>query len=263
MVYVKKNKIKKKYICPNCLKDFGNLKYQLELHLNRVNSCKKNKSNRQFGDLPIKIISDDNNNNNNDNLNLNLEIKPIFFTDKNIIFNDTYNTNSTLDDYSNKKYENIIIDEKQNNNFDNNSNLIFELMKKMDLVIKQNEKMNIDIQNLSNEIVELKKDNVKLKNQIILSNDNTKTINNNNCINVNIQINNFNDTNDFKGNFNNLLKETGKYIYLKTIENIFLNPKKPENHNIYIADKNRGYAKIYNDGRWQTQNINIIKVYFS
>lgn len=39
---------------------------------------------------------------------------------------------------------------------------------------------------------------------------------------------------------------------------MFLNPEKPENHNIYVADKNRGYAKIYNDGRWQTQNINII-----
>ncbi len=36
---------------------------------------------------------------------------------------------------------------------------------------------------------------------------------------------------------------------------MFLNP---ENHNIYAVDKNRGYAKIYNDGRWQTQNINII-----
>jgi hypothetical protein len=55
-----------------------------------------------------------------------------------------------------------------------------------------------------------------------------------------------------------LLKETGKFIYLKTVENMFLNPEKPENHNIYVADKNQGYAKIYNDGRWQTQNINII-----
>jgi hypothetical protein len=39
------------------------------------------------------------------------------------------------------------------------------------------------------------------------------------------------------------LQNTGKQIYLKAIENIFVNPKKPENHNLYIADKNRGYVK--------------------
>ena len=117
--------------------------------------------------------------------------------------------------------------------------------------------MNSDISNLNSELFELKKGNILLKNQII-TNTNSNNNTQNNCVNLNVNINNFNETNDFKGNFNNLLKETGKFIYLKTVENMFLNPEKPENHNIYVADKNRGYAKIYNDGRWQTQNINII-----
>jgi hypothetical protein len=45
---------------------------------------------------------------------------------------------------------------------------------------------------------------------------------------------------------------------LKTIKNVFLNPKKPENHTFYISDKSRGLAKIYNNGLWETKNMNII-----
>jgi len=92
----------------------------------------------------------------------------------------------------------------------------------------------------------LKEDNENLKNKVIQYN----TTNNNNCI----VINNFNDTN-YKGNFNNLLKERGKSIYLKTLRNVFLNPQKPENHTFYIADKSRGLAKIYNNGFWETKNM--------
>ena len=45
---------------------------------------------------------------------------------------------------------------------------------------------------------------------------------------------------------------------VKTIENLYLNPEKPENHNIYITDKNREYIKVYNNERWETKNINIL-----
>ena len=37
-----------------------------------------------------------------------------------------------------------------------------------------------------------------------------------------------------------------------------MNPEKPENHNLYIADKNRKYVKKYNEGRWNTDNFNLI-----
>jgi hypothetical protein len=189
MVYVKKNKQKIKYICPNCLKDYGNHFYHYNLHINRINPCKKKNSNNENN------INNDNSNDLNDNLN------------------------------------------------NENNNLIFELMKKMDLIIKQNE--------------ELKKDNEKLKNQIEIFNETPKNTTNY-TLNLNFQINNYNDTKDFKGNFNHLLNSQGKQIYLKPIENLYLNPEKPENHNIYIADKSRKYAKVYNNGRWNTQNINIV-----
>lgn len=133
-----------------------------------------------------------------------------------------------------------------NINVDNNNLLIMELMKK---IINQNDKMNNDILDLKNEISILKDDNENLKNQVIQYN----TTNNNYIL----QINNFNDTN-YEGNFNNLLKEIGKSIYLKTIKNVFLNPQKPENHTFYISDKSRGLAKIYNNGLWETKNMNII-----
>jgi len=232
MVYEKKNKTKKKYICPNCLKDFGNLKYQLELHLNRINPCKK-----------INLNNDVDNNIDNNH----------------IIINNNNNINDIND--CKTKIEEINLDSKQ---FFNDNNVILEFMKKIDYLIKQNEKINNDILNLNNEIEELKEDNKtlkedneKIKNQVMLFNETPKNTTNF-TLNMNFQINNFNDTKDFKGNFNNLLKEQGKNIYLKTIENMYLNPTKPENHNIYIADKNRGYAKIYNNGRWETKNINII-----
>ena len=119
--------------------------------------------------------------------------------------------------------------------------------------------MNNDISNLNNYIKKIKEDNENLKNQIIINNNNvSKNIN----INLNIQINNFSTIDYSKIDktklINSLIKEQGKQIYLKAIENLYLNPENPENHNIYINDKNRGYAKIYNNGRWETKNINII-----
>ena len=162
--------------------------------------------------------------------------------DKNIILD---NENIILDDEK-PDYNDIF---KNNNN--NNYDLILEFMKKI----------NNDILNLNNKITKLeedneklKEDNEKLKNQLILYNNTGK----NTHYTFNLQINNFNDVKDFKGNFNNLLIENGKKIFLKTIENVFLNPDKPENHNIYVSDRNRKYVKTYNNGRWDTRDMNII-----
>jgi hypothetical protein len=230
MVYQKKNKPKKKYICPNCLKDFGNDKYHLELHLNRVNPCKKN-NDLNGGEM-------------------NIEFKPDFKD----ILNYQYNDDENIYFNDEKPNYNDILKNKNN---EINDDLIIEFMKKMDLIIKQNEKMNNDILNLNNKITKLEEENENLKNQVILYNTTPKNTTNY-TLNLNFQINNFYDTKDFKGNFKNLLNENGKFIYLKTIENLYLNPEKPENHNIYITDKNRGYVKVYNNGRWETKNINIL-----
>jgi hypothetical protein len=154
--------------------------------------------------------------------------------------------NGCVNENINIENENINI-ENEDVNIESNNLIIMELMKR---IINQNEKMNNDILDLKNEISILKEDNENLKNQVIQYNT---TNNNNNCI----VINNFNDTN-YKGNFNNLLKERGKSIYLKTLRNVFLNPQKPENHTFYIADKSRGLAKIYNNGLWETKNMGLI-----
>jgi uncharacterized C2H2 Zn-finger protein len=135
------------------------------------------------------------------------------------------------------------------------NNYIIKLKKENEKLIQEDEKIIQEDKKLKEEIIKLKEENEILKNQVIIYNNTpTKTINN--YINV-IQINNFNDT-DYKGNFNNLLNEIGKSIYLKTIKNVFLNPEKPENNNIYIADKSRGLVKVYNNGLWETKNMNII-----
>ncbi len=165
---------------------------------------------------------------------------------------DFNNRKSDFNRHINKKkgcVNNNINIENETINVESNNPIMIEFMNK---IINQNEKMNNDILDLKNKISILEEDNENLKNQVIQYNT-TNNNNNNNCI----VINNFNDTN-YKGNFNNLLKERGKSIYLKTLRNVFLNPQKPENHTFYIADKSRGLAKIYNNGLWETKNMGSI-----
>ena len=223
-----KNKNHIEYICPECLKNFGCYKYHYVNHINKKKSCKKEKDN-----------DDENYNNIIDYEPNNTDIK--------IIDNQLLN----FDNIENIEVINTD-DEKNITNIDNKN--IAELAKKMDYLIKQNEE-------LKKQNGEFKEDIDKLKNQLILSSETTKN-DVKNYINVNIQINNFNDTDYTKMNSKNLIKtlikEQGKQIFIKAIEDFFVNPSKPENHNIYIADKNRKYLKIYNNEKWITDNFKII-----
>ena len=170
MVNVKNEETKIKYICPICLKDFGNKKSNYQNHINKKSGC------------GVDII---------------------------------------------KQLEEIKI---------------------------ENKKKDINILQLKEENVKLKEENEKLKNQTIIYNDNSNSnnITNNNFI---LQINNFDDT-KCEVFIKNLLKYIVKSIYVKTVEDIYLN--NVENHNIYVADKNRGIIKIWNDGIWQSKNTIII-----
>lgn len=145
-----------------------------------------------------------------------------------------------------KNFKNRKIDYERHINKKNGC--VSDINKKMD-------EMNNYITKLKEEIVKLKEENEKLNKQVIIQNNTTQ--NTYNITNI-IQINNFNDTKDYNGNFNNLLKEIGKSIYLKTIKNVYLNPEKPENHNIYVADKSRGLVKVYNNGLWESKSMIII-----
>jgi hypothetical protein len=132
---------------------------------------------------------------------------------------------------------------------------------KIEVMKQQNEKNEIlqlkeENERLREENVKLKEENENLKKQAIIYNDNSNS--NNNTYNINnfiLQVNNFDDT-KCEVFIQNLLKYMGKSIYLKTVEDIYLN--NAENHNIYVADKNRQIVKIWNDGVWQSKNMIII-----
>jgi hypothetical protein len=228
-----KNKNHVEYICI-CGKSFGNHKYHYENHLNKKNPCKPKTNLIQIENI-CNINNTDGDEKNNhfnsgDEITVNID-------EKQIIDNDNINFNQ------------------------DNSALMAELIKKIDYLIKQNEEFKKQNEKFNEDIRELKEDNEKLKNQIVGFDISKNTVYNNN-INVNIQINNFNNMDyskiDKKQLINTILQNSGKQIYLKAIENIFVNPEKPENHNLYIADKNRKYVKKYNNGRWETDNLGII-----
>jgi len=105
---------------------------------------------------------------------------------------------------------------------------------------------------LKQKIKELEKENELLK-----SNANT-IINNGNIINVNIQVNGYNDT-DFS-KITDKLKSLalGKTLMSipKMIENTHFNPNIPENQNIYISNQRGKYAMVYNGQDWAIQDQN-------
>jgi hypothetical protein len=129
-----------------------------------------------------------------------------------------------------------------------------DMRKQLEEIKIQNEEMKIQNEKNEIDIMKLKEENEKLKNQTIIYNDNSNSnnITNNNFI---LQINNFDDT-KCEVFIKNLLKYMGKSIYVKTVEDIYLN--NVENHNIYVADKNRQIVKIFNNGIWQSKNMIII-----
>ena len=226
-----KNKNHIEYICEKCLKSYGCYKYQYEAHLNRKNPCKP------------KIILES-----TDNFDIFSTVNEIVEDIVDNIFNEkNIDTKKNVD--VEKNNDEINFDFVKEEIIGSDNKLMIKLIEKIDHLIKQNE--------------ELKDDNKKIKNQLVLSNSKPNIKADIKAdININIQINNFNNMDyskiDKKHLINTLMHNTGKQIYLKAIENLFVNPEKPENHNLYIADKNRKYVKKYNDGRWETDDLKII-----
>jgi len=137
-----------------------------------------------------------------------------------------------------------------------------EMKRQLEEMKIHNEEMKILNEKKDINIKLLKEENEKLKNQTIIYNDNSNNTTNNNSNNITnnnfiLQINNFDNT-KCEVFIKNLLKYMGKSIYVKTVEDIYLNNEKPENHNIYVADKNRQIVKIFNNGIWQSKNMIII-----
>lgn len=288
-----KNKNHVEYSCEICLKKFLQ-KIDLIRHNNKIKPCIKknnfikienlNNNNLDKNDNDLNGYSNELNGYSNELNGYSSEDEKLDFDEK-TNFNEIldyksdddkiYNIDDNNDDFNIEKpnYNNILgggIDDNENMNDDilnvnndifDNKNIVFELMKKMDFIIKQNEEFKKQNEEFKEDINKLKEDNENLKSQIILSTETNKN-DIKTFINVNIQINNFNDVDYSKMNPKNiiktLIKEQGKQIILKTIQDIFINPEKPENHNIYVADKNRKYLKIYNDNKWNSDDFKII-----
>ena len=136
--------------------------------------------------------------------------------------------------------------EEMRKQLEENNKQLDENNKKLEEIKQQNEKKDIDI-------MHLKEENENLKKQVIIYNNNSTNITNNYIL----QVKNFDDT-KCEVFIKNLLKYMGKSIYVKTVEDIYLNNEKPENHNIYVADKNRQIVKIWNNGIWQSKNMIVI-----
>ena len=131
----KQNKIYIEYICPRCKKNFGNLKYHYNNHINKKNPC-------------ILLL------NKNDDI-----ITNVIETDYN---------NINIENIKNKKdiILNICGDLKTNNNITEESNndiMMINLMEKIDLLIKQNEEHKIEIIKLKEEN---KEDIKKIKDEL-------------------------------------------------------------------------------------------------
>jgi hypothetical protein len=123
---------------------------------------------------------------------------------------------------------------------------------------EENEKLVEEDKKIKEENDKLKEENENLKKQAIIYKNTYNTDNSTNITNNFIlQINNFDNT-KCEVFIKNLLKYMGKSIYVKTVEDIYLNNEKPENHNIYVADKNRQIVKIFNNGIWQSKNMIVI-----
>jgi len=252
---VKKDKIN--YSCL-CGMDFGNRIDNYNRHINKKNPC--------FGVAPKPQQMPQ-------NIPICIEIKPIYkeietkkeeiepkeetknkfscpFCFQNFVKN--YGLNRHLDGRckikqdNNKSIQNNIETKQDNNKSNDNDD-------KLNFIIKQ--------------LNDLKNENEKLKKQIKKTKKNKTIINQNNInINQNNILINFNDLKledvEKKLFITPLLNSRlqGKFIILQMIENVYINKDFPEYQNILITDKNRGYVKIYNNGKWKTDNIETINM---
>jgi hypothetical protein len=273
------------YSCPECLKSFGNRKDYYERHTNRKNPCVKIPP--PIPPIPpIPSLTPPNLLQNVEKIPLCIEVNKIKKNKNNKVLekeldneleneseNELEQTKNELDyccEYCNKTFsKKYNLTRHQNGRCKQKPNKI--LIDKTNTNTKSNEEINLILErlkNLENENEKLKKEIKKNKSKskshvnISQSNYNINVVNNNN----NNNIINFNDMNynkiDKKLFIGPILdrKLFGKAIILKMIENIYINESLPEYQNLVITDKNRGYVKVFNNGKWKTDNLNIINL---
>jgi len=259
----------KEYICDICDKNFYNQKSHYEAHLNKKKPCKKKhepvlQSPPQNLQTPPQNIQE-----NHILLEKENKIIPICIqikediNDNNNKYECEYCQANFVKKFNLTRHQNGRCKEKQNK--DNEFKMMNQIKEQLDVLIKQNEELKKDNNKIKKDCEKFKK---QLKTKKIPDSKinivNNVVNNNNNIINNNQNIVNFNNMDysniDKKLFINPLLnmKLYGKEIILKMVENIYINETHPEYHNLIITDKNRGYVKIYNNGKWKTNDVGII-----
>ena len=249
------------YSCPNCAECFGNRKDYYERHLNKKNSCKKiTPITPEFTPITpeTKLSNQD-------------KQKTIYnyCSFCNAKFSRKYNLDRHLDGRCKKMLKHNELDKQDKQNESNISESECDNMK---YIIEQ-------LKQFKNELIKIKEENMRVKDENELLKEKidkvekkffvskTKNINTmSNCNNITNNIINFSnmdyskiDTDYFVGPMldNKLF---GRGIVLKVIENVHANDKLPEYKNYVITDKNRGYAKMYDNGMWKSTDINGIEI---
>jgi hypothetical protein len=283
-----KNKIHIEYVC-ECGMNFKNKKDNYKRHKNKKKQCiaiSNQKPNDDIYCIEIKNNPPNNNDNNNDNMDKTDKMNKTDKTDKTdnteIIpikiqceyCEKIFTRRFALDRHLNGRCKKIPPDMNLYANSHINS---YKNIQQINYILTQ-------LEELKKENIELKKDNVRIKSQLKQKKSKSESESEfksksksqpNSSINIE-QINIINNNNSSIINFNNVnyanvdkklfvqpimdSRLYGKAIILQMIENIYINENLPEYHNIVITDKNRGYVKIYNNGKWKTDNIQTINL---
>jgi hypothetical protein len=261
---IKKEKIIYKCICG---KNFGNKKDNYIRHKNKINPC--------FGHRPNLLENTQNLSTNNlicinSNLNSNIQndikkdnkndIKIEIKDDKNDIKIEIKDDIVVIKNNYECLYCKKMFERKYNCvrhiktcklNPDNDK---FKIKPdKLDIIMQQNNELKNEIDKLKNQQINKNPTNININQQ-------------NNIINQSNILIGFDDVKldliDKKLFVQPIMntKLFGKAIILQMIENIYINDEYPEYQNIMVTDKNRGYVKIYNKGKWKTDNINLINM---
>ena len=274
------------YSCPNCAECFGNRKDYYERHLNKKNSCKKiTPITPEFTPITPEFtpITPETKLSNQD------KQKTIYnyCSYCNAKFSRKYNLDRHLDGRCKKMQK---CDELNKQNELNVSCVpsvlsVSSVQSVSDILnINESECDNMkyiieQLKQFKNELIKIKEENMRVKDENELLKEKidkvekkffvskTKNINTiSNCNNITNNIINFSnmdyskiDTDYFVGPMldNKLF---GRGIVLKVIENVHANDKLPEYKNYVITDKNRGYAKMYDNGMWKSTDINGIEI---
>ena len=284
---MKKEKTNYKCLCGM---EFGNKKDNYNRHINKMKKCSAHKLLNLNKQTNCEILNDNMDNNTVKNKDTNLDTKTLLFNENDTKFmcdncHKTFSRKFNLERHISVCKNKIINPNIQLRNDQNNNNN--NISDKLNLILTQlNEVINVNVQ-LKKQIEEEKNEKNQLKKQIeeeinekkqlkkqIKHNKKKSIINKTNTTNININQPNININNNLlinfdKFNYHNVDKQLftkpimdpklyGKMIILQMIENVYINENHPEYHNFIVTDKNRGYVKIYNNGKWKTDNINTI-----